>query len=113
MLARHQLLLGTGFFRMATIFVDFEFLGTHLFGSAVFLSILYKDLLKWHLIQSVYTYEVTVAFPTTLALKPLSISVCLFPSPSLYNLSASAVTGSTCERVSQSVVSDSLRPHGL
>lgn len=35
MLARHQLLLGTGFFRMATIFVDFEFLGTHLFGSAV------------------------------------------------------------------------------
>ena len=86
MLARHQLLLGTGFFRMATIFVDFEFLCTHLFGSAVFLSILYKDLLKWHLIQSVYTYEVTVAFsyyPRVEAPLHLSLSLPLpVPLPS-------------------------------
>lgn len=67
MLDRHQLLLGTGFFRRATTFIVFEFL-YHLFASTMCLSSLNRDLLKWHLIQNFCTYEVTATFPVALAL---------------------------------------------
>lgn len=67
MLARHQLLLGTSFFRMAIIFTGLEFLSTIWFYS-VFLSILSRDLLEWHLIQNLCTCDITVPFLTTLAL---------------------------------------------
>lgn len=52
MLDSYQPLLGTGFYRMAIIFIIFNFSAPSVWFHSVFLSVLNQDLLKWCLIHN-------------------------------------------------------------